>query len=112
MLSKFGAGDTRNVDLSIDDSDGHDGDGRREVKEYAERITAGGWELILVKADTLGWHNPNGYGTYKLEKRKAGWHGTTGTREVDPQYTDDLQQALDAAGEYMAENPVDQGDSA
>ena len=107
MLSTFGAGDPTNVDLSLPE-EGIDLEAEREVEAYAERITTGGWELVLVSADVLWWDNPDGHETYKLERTGAGWRGYRGDRQVTPNYTDDLQEALDGAGEFLAANPLDE----
>lgn len=105
ILSTFDAGDTDDVDLSIDE-EGYDHEGHREVKAYAKDVTTGGWELVLVKHDYIGWHDPDSYRTYKLERGAAGWHGVYRGRDSSPSYTEDLQDALDGAAEFMAENPV------
>lgn len=100
-LSSFDAGDPDDLDLRTDSYEE-----RRRTEEYAERVACGGWELASVTTDTVSWWNPDGDGVYSLERKKAGWHGVHGTRDASPRYTQELQTAIDKAGEYMSENPV------
>ncbi len=113
MLSKFGAGDTSNVDLSIDDSQGYDLEGRERVREYAESVTTSGWELAHVGDDKIWWQHPDPSRakTYRIEKKSAGWHGKRAGRDTRPGYTEDLQDALDGVGEWLADHPLEKGDS-
>lgn len=106
MLSKFGAGDTENIDLLLPE-DGVDLDAKREVEAYAEDVTRGGWELVNISNDRISWSNPDGAETYWIERKKSGWHGKRGGRDVEPHYTTDLQEALDGAGEFLDEHPVE-----
>lgn len=109
LLSTFGGGDTDDLDLSLPE-DGVDLDAKREVRDYAERVTAGGWELVNVTADKISWWNPDGPEVYWIERKSAGWHGVRGKRDTRPHYTDDLQDALDGAGDWLADNPVERDD--
>lgn len=106
MLSKFDAGDTTNLDLSLPKG-GIDPEARREVKTYARDVTAGGWEFCAVTNDRINWWNPDGPGVYYIERKKAGWHGVHNGRDASPHYTGDLQEAIDSAGELLAQNPVE-----
>lgn len=106
MLSAFDAGDTTNLDLALPE-DGIDLTAQRQVEEYAQEVATGGWEFCATTGDRVNFWNPDGSGVYRIERRKSGWHGVRRGTDVRPNYTDDLQDALDGAGEYMAENPVD-----
>lgn len=108
MLSWFGGGDLDNVDLEIDDSDGYDFEGRRRVREYAEDVATGGWELAHVGDEKIWWEHPNPSSAklYRIEKKSGEWSGYRTDRPVDPSRTEDLQEALDGAGEWMAANPI------
>jgi hypothetical protein len=106
MLSKYDGGDLDNVDLSLPE-EGYDLEAKREVEEYVERVTTGGWEFVTISNDRINWWNPDGPETYWVERKKAGWHGVRSSRDVKPHYTADLQEALDGAGEFMDENPVE-----
>lgn len=110
LLSAFDAGDPSIVDLSIDDSTGYDLAGRRRIREYAEAVAAGGWVLAEGGDVTsvIWWQHPDPtvVRMYKIEKKSAGWHGYHRDRQVKPAYTEDLQAALDAAGEWMAAHPL------
>ncbi|ADD07748.1 virus protein phiCh1-VP87 (plasmid) [Natrialba magadii ATCC 43099] len=105
MLSAFGAGDLDNVDLSLPE-DGIDLEAKQEVEAYAERVTTGGWELVNISSDRVSWWNPDGHETYWIERKKSGWHGVRSKRDVRPHYTEDLQEALDGAAEWMADHPL------
>lgn len=103
MLSRFDAGDVSRRDLSVDSFDR-----KRETEAYAESVTTGGWALVLVTEETIGWHNPDGPSVYKLKRKSAGWRGHAGGIEVPPSYTKNLQIAIDRASEWLAANPVDE----
>ena len=106
MLSRFDAGDTSNVDLEL--PDGYDPEKRERVREYAEQVTTGGWELTFIGDGVIWWQHPDKsiVKMYKIERSDAGWHGYRCNRQVRPSYTDDLQEALDGTGEWMADNPL------
>lgn len=92
--------------------EGFDLDAKREVEAYAEDVATGGWELCSISTDRVAWWDPDGPKTYWIERKKAGWHGVRSGRDVTPTYTEDLEVALDGAGEFMASNPIKtEGDS-
>ncbi len=105
MLSRFDAGDVSNRDLSTETRER-----RRFVEEYAREVTAGGWSLVLVTEETVGWHNPDGPGVFRLICEAGRWRGEHARRKIGSSF-EDLQDALDWAGEFLAKNPVEDGDS-
>jgi len=105
MLSRFDAGDITNHDLSTETWERC-----HAVEEYAEEQTAGGWALVVVTEDTVGWHNPDGPGVFRLVREAGRWRGVRASQRVGSSF-EDLQDALDWAGEFLAKNPVEDGDS-
>lgn len=92
--------------------EGYDHDWNKRVRKYAERVTSGGWKLSHVSTSSIWWVHPDPKRakTYKIEHRKAGWTGVRCNRPAKPGYTDDIKEALDGAGEWLAENPLDVSD--
>lgn len=99
------------VDLSIDDSDEWDSEAQRQVREYAESVAPGQWEFISASEDQIWFGSSDYRNLYKLVKRGRAqcWIGKRGNYDVRPQETD-LQSALDVAGEYMKDHPIEDTD--
>lgn len=99
VLSRFDAGDLDDKNLSVDTLER-----RREVREYAPE--AGGWEVCVVTDDGVSWWNPDGPGVFRLRREGGRWRGVHGGQSVGLS-EGDLQDALDAVGDWLAANPVD-----
>lgn len=89
--------------------EGYDYEWSKRVRQYAESKASGGWEIALVKSDAVWFEHPDPTTakTYHIERKSAGWRGYRRDRQVQPGYTDDLQEALDTAEEWMREHPVE-----
>lgn len=106
MLSTFGGGDLDDVRLEI--PSGYAPEARERVREYADRVTTGGWVVSHISSEVIWWEHPDPevIQMYKIEKKNAGWHGVRRNRQVSPGYTEDLQEAIDGAAEYLADHPL------
>lgn len=104
LLSTFGAGDTDDIDLSVEDYDS-----RQRVEEYAQSVVCGGWEVALVTDEAIRFWSSDPQITkgYGLFRRGGVWVGRKNGKYPCKPQTDDLQEALDTAGEWMVENPID-----